>query len=149
MPFWNKVIVGIAETWLRYPRVGTSSVFTFATTNRPAVSLATLRSSGATILHGAHPWRPEIHQYRQSRLAYQRNAKSLGTSTGSLGGVNSVWHLPQRNDRFNASYLRRLRCPQFWASHEQSVIVCSNHTHNEVSRLEVCPRVIWILSSAI
>jgi hypothetical protein len=39
--------------------------------------------------------------------------------------------------------------PTFWASHEQSVIVCSNHTHNEVSWLEVCPRVIWILSSAI
>jgi len=45
--------------------------------------------------------------------------------------------------------LETIALPTFWASHEQSVIVCSNHTHNEVSRLEVCPRVIWILSSAI
>ena len=30
-PFRNKVIVGIAVTRKRYPRVGTSSVFTFAT----------------------------------------------------------------------------------------------------------------------
>src|SRR5436190_1204902 len=53
-PFRNKVIVGIAVTRKRYPRVGTSSVFTFATSRRPAVSFATLRTSGATILHGPH-----------------------------------------------------------------------------------------------
>jgi hypothetical protein len=53
-PFRNNVIVGIAETRKRYPKVGTSSVFTFATRSRPAVSLATLRTSGATILHGPH-----------------------------------------------------------------------------------------------
>ena len=53
-PFQNNVIVGIAVTRKRYPRVGTSSVFTFATSRRPAVSLATLRTSGATILQGPH-----------------------------------------------------------------------------------------------
>ena len=50
---------------------------------------------------------------RVDRLISASNAKSLGTSTGSLGAVNSVWYLPQRNVRFNASYLRRLRCPRF------------------------------------
>jgi hypothetical protein len=53
-PFSNNVIVGMAETRKRRPRDGTSSVFTFATSKRPAVSLATFRTSGATILHGPH-----------------------------------------------------------------------------------------------
>jgi hypothetical protein len=69
------------------PRVGTSSVFTFATTNRPAVSLATLRSSGATILHGPHHGaQKSTSTGRVDRLVSASNAKSLGTSTGSLGG---------------------------------------------------------------
>src|SRR5439155_17287641 len=68
-PFRNNVIVGNAETRKRYPRVGTSSVFTVATSRRPAVSLATLRTSGATILQG--PKAPKIHQHRHSRVTYQ------------------------------------------------------------------------------
>jgi hypothetical protein len=96
------------------------------------------------------PWRPEIYQYRQSRSAYQRIERQIAwdfhrfARGGQLGLAFAATKCPLQ--RF---VLETIALPTFWASHEQSVIVCSNHTHNEVSRLEVCPRVIWILSSAI
>jgi hypothetical protein len=108
-----------------------------------------LRSSGATILHGPHHGaQKSTSTGRVDRLISASNAKSLGTSTGSLGGQLGLAFAATKCplQRF---VLETIALPTFWASHEQSVIVCSNHTHNEVSWLEVCPRVIWILSSAI
>src|SRR6266481_3191179 len=96
------------------------------------------------------PWRPEIYQYRQSRSAYQRIERQIAwdfhrfARGGQLGLAFAATKCPLQ--RF---VLETIALPTFWASHEQSVIVCPNHTHNEVSRLEVCPRVIWTLSSAI
>src|SRR6266404_4715709 len=53
-PALNTAINGIALIRNRCAKPGNSSVFTFATSQRPGPSLATLATSGATILHGPH-----------------------------------------------------------------------------------------------
>jgi hypothetical protein len=53
-PELNTAIRGIALIPSRCAKAGTSSVFTFATNQRPDPSAAILVISGATILHGPH-----------------------------------------------------------------------------------------------
>jgi len=70
---------------------------------------------------------------------YQRieTPNRLALSTGSpRGGQLRLAICRKRNVRFNAFVLETIALPTFWASHEQSVIVCFDHTHNEVSWLE-------------
>ena len=109
--------VGMAVMRKRADRLGSSSVFTFATTKWPAVSRATLANSGATILHGPHHGAQKSTRTGKAEwLIRALKARSLVTLIGSAGGGISLWHLPQRKVCFNASYFSRLR----WAQRGQA-----------------------------
>jgi hypothetical protein len=67
-PALNTAINGIALIRNRCTKPGNSSVFTFATSQRPGPSLATFSHFGRDHFARSAPWRPKIHQYWQRRL---------------------------------------------------------------------------------
>jgi len=119
-------------------------------TNLPATSAATLRNPGATILHGPHHGAQKSTSTGRS-IGLQRIERQIAwpLSTGSLGAVNSVLAFAATKCPLQRFVLETIALPTFGRSYEQSVIVCRITSTTKFSRLEVCPRVIWILSSAI
>src|SRR5438874_11154797 len=109
-PSLNNAIVGIALMRKRRARFCALSVLTFATSHFPAPSRATLLSSGATILHGPHHGaQKSTNAGRADRVVKASKARSLATSIGSPGGLNSGPLFPQRPVSLVWSFLLRFR----------------------------------------
>src|SRR3977135_4134191 len=112
IPPLNIAIVGMAVTRNFRPRLGNSSVFTFATTKRPAVSFAILTTSGATILHGPHQGAQKSTSTGNTEwLVSASKARALLMLIGSRGDRNSLLHWPQWKVCPSPSYFSRLRFP--------------------------------------